>query len=146
MAQPSKYTPKLFAEICERLGGGEPLAVICRDEHMPHDTNVRRWCDADEQLALAIADARARGFDALAHECLEIAEDGSRDYIERENADGSKQEVFNSEHVQRSKLRIETRLKLLAKWDPKRYGDRQQVEHTVGAMPEDVLEWLNKRP
>jgi len=28
------------------------------------------------------------------------------------------------------KLQIETRLKLLAKWDPKRYGDLQKVEHS----------------
>ncbi|MNT50547.1 hypothetical protein D3C72_1874720 [compost metagenome] len=30
------------------------------------------------------------------------------------------------------KLQIETRLKLLAKWNPKRYGDRMTQEH-VGA-------------
>jgi hypothetical protein len=29
--------------------------------------------------------------------------------------------------VQNRKLRIETRLKLLAKWDPKRYGERVAV-------------------
>jgi hypothetical protein len=34
---------------------------------------------------------------------------------------------LNSEHIQRSKLRIETRLKLLAKWNPKKYGERVQV-------------------
>jgi hypothetical protein len=34
---------------------------------------------------------------------------------------------LNAEHVQRSKLRIETRLKLLAKWSPKKYGERVQV-------------------
>jgi hypothetical protein len=34
---------------------------------------------------------------------------------------------LNAEHVQRSKLRIETRLKLLAKWNPKKYGERVAV-------------------
>ena len=38
---------------------------------------------------------------------------------------------LNGEHVQRSKLRIETRLKLLAKWDPRRYGDRLALDHGV---------------
>ena len=38
----------------------------------------------------------------------------------------------NTEWISRSKLRVETRLKLLAKWDPKRYGDKITQEH-VGA-------------
>lgn len=33
------------------------------------------------------------------------------------------------------KLRIDTRLKLLAKWDPKRYGDKQ----LVGSDPDNPL-------
>jgi hypothetical protein len=31
--------------------------------------------------------------------------------------------------VANRKLRIYTRLQLLAKWNPKRYGDRVEVEH-----------------
>jgi hypothetical protein len=74
------------------------------------------------------------GFDAIAEEALEIADDGSNDWMERRRKDGSTEEVVNSEHVQRSKLRIETRLKLLAKWSPKRYGDKQT--HSSGGDPD----------
>jgi hypothetical protein len=74
------------------------------------------------------------GFDAIAEEALEIADDGSNDWMERRRKDGSTEEVVNSEHVQRSKLRIETRLKLLAKWSPKRYGDKQT--HSIGGDPD----------
>ena len=38
---------------------------------------------------------------------------------------------MNSEWVQRSKLRFEARMRLLAKWNSGRYGDRQQVEHSA---------------
>jgi hypothetical protein len=31
--------------------------------------------------------------------------------------------------VARDKLRVETRLKLLAKWNPKKYGDNMQLRH-----------------
>jgi hypothetical protein len=27
------------------------------------------------------------------------------------------------------RLQVDTRLKLLAKWNPKKYGDRQQLDH-----------------
>ena len=103
--RPSDYTPELVSEICDRLSKGEPLAAICRDDHMPSDRTVRNWM-ADAEISSAIARAREVGFDAIAGECLEIAD------------------KTTVEDVQRDRLRVETRLKLLAKWDPKRYGDK----------------------
>ncbi|APW37150.1 hypothetical protein RD110_08020 [Rhodoferax koreense] len=129
--RPSKYTPELVAEICTRLSTGEPLAQICRDAHMPSDHTVRIWADGDEAISSAIARAREAGFDAIANACLEIADDARNDFIEKLAGEGDEGAVkamaFNAEHVQRSKLRVETRLKLLAKWDPKRYGDKMAV-------------------
>jgi len=63
----SLRTPELEAEIVARLSKGEPLAVICRDEHMPCDDTVRNWQDADPAFARAIARAREAGFDAIAN-------------------------------------------------------------------------------
>lgn len=133
--RPSKFTQAIADEICARLTQGEPLAVICRDAHMPDPATVWRWQQGNAALTQAIAHARDLGFDALAAECLEIAEDGSQDYAEKKRPDGSTYEAFDSEHVQRSKLRIDTRLKLLSKWDPKRYGDK--VAH-VGGTADDA--------
>jgi hypothetical protein len=73
-------------------------------------------------LSVAIARAREIGYDAIAEDCLRIADDASNDWMETEHGPR-----LNAEHVQRSKLRIETRLKLLAKWNPKKYGERVQV-------------------
>lgn len=124
--RPRKYDRALAAEICERLSNGETLSAICRDEHMPARSTVYLWEEEDKELAGQVARARARGFEALAEEALAIAEDGRNDWMER-NGRESVGWQLNGEHVQRSKLRIETRLKLLACWDPKRYG--QKVEH-----------------
>lgn len=119
--RPSKYSAGLVESICSRLAKGEPLAVICRDEGMPADRTVYDWMEARPDVSAAIARAREVGFDALAAGCLEIAEDGSRDFVLAKTGP-----ILDTEHVQRSKLRIDTRLKLLAKWDPKRYGERLQ--------------------
>jgi hypothetical protein len=116
-------TPEVCALICERLSKGEPLAQICRDAGMPAARTVREWQEKDDEFSAAIARAREDGFDAIAIEALEIADDGSRDY-----KTGPRGIVVDQDHVQRSKLRVETRLKLLAKWDPKRYGERLQTE------------------
>ena len=124
------YSPKakdaIIKEVLERLSKGEPLAQICRDDFMCEQSTWRKWCDADENLAIAYARAREDGFDQIALECLDIADETSRDT--KKTADGV--DVCNSEWISRSKLRVETRLKLLAKWDPKRYGDKLQNEHT----------------
>ena len=47
--RPSKYTPELAAEIARRLSDGEPLRQICRDEHMPHWTNIYEWMARDQE-------------------------------------------------------------------------------------------------
>lgn len=128
--RPSSFTQEIADEICERLSNGEPLAAICRDDHMPGVRTVYDWSEAHEKLSADIAGARARGFDKIAADCLDIADDGSNDYVVKKRPDGEEYDAFDAEHVQRSKLRIETRLKLLAKWDPKRYGEKAEVKHS----------------
>lgn len=124
IGRPTLWTPEIETEICERLSAGTPLAVICRDEHMPSRSTVYEWLEKDTTLSGRFAGARARGFDAIAEDCLAIADDGSNDYVTKTGADGKEYEAVDAEHIQRSKLRVDTRLKLLAKWDPKRYGER----------------------
>lgn len=130
--RPSLCTPKVVERICERLETGEPMAQICRDAGMPAARTVRDWIEQKPEVSAAIARAREIGFDAIAQDTLAIADDGRNDFMERLAADGDEkaQLAFNAEHVQRSRLRVDTRLKLLAKWDPKRYGDKAAIDHT----------------
>lgn len=118
----SGQTPELVEAILAGISDGVPLRQLCRI-HGIGKSSWYRWMEADADLAGRFARARLEGFDAIAEETLEIADDGTNDWIKRERDDGSFDEVLNGEHVQRSKLRVDTRLKLLAKWDPKRYGD-----------------------
>lgn len=134
MGRPSDYTPELGREICDRLGKGETLTSICADDHMPAVRTVSDWKKAHAGFSADFARARDEGFDALAEECLTIADDASGD-TRRVGREGEEREVCDTEFVQRAKLRIETRLKLLAKWDPKRYGEKVQQEHTAPNGP-----------
>lgn len=121
----SSYNPEIAQIICEQLSEGIPLREICRQEGMPAWRTVYDWMYQDQELSAAIAHARDMGYDQLAEECLAIADDASNDWMERIGEDG--QTIgwqLNKEHVNRSRLRVETRLKLLAKFNPKRYGDR----------------------
>ena len=115
-------------QICNRIAEGEPLRQICRDEAMPAWRTVYLWMETQPEFAARIACARKIGFDAIAEECLEIADDRRFDTtMARTLGKNSEYEIAHTEWISRSRVRIETRLKLLAKWDPKRYGEKLEL-------------------
>ena len=56
----------------------------------------------------------------------------SVDYVEKVLASGEAVQVVNSEHIQRSRLRVDTRKWVASKLLPKRYGDKQEVDVKFG--------------
>ena len=120
--RPSKYTPELAAEICERLSNREPLRQICRSDNMPAWQKIYEWMAKDPDLSGAIARARVMGYDAIAEETLLIADTPEWGLTETVSPNGAS--VTKADMLGHRKLRIETRLKLLSKWDPKRYGEK----------------------
>jgi hypothetical protein len=124
----TKRTPAVEKRIIDGLCDGVPLRELCRQNGMPNWRTVYDWISGDAVFAAQVARARELGFDAIAEDILDIADDGTNDWVERKRQNGTVMTVVDSEHVQRSKLRIETRLKLLACWDPKKYGDKKTVD------------------
>jgi hypothetical protein len=129
--RPSVKTPEIVEEICTRLMNGETLREICRDPHLPHRATVFRWLHADKEFCDQYTIAREIQLDDLADEMLEIADDSTNDWIER-HREGAEEAGWrvHSEHIQRSRLRIETRKWLLGKLAPKKYGDRVEIDST----------------
>ncbi|MDO8377424.1 hypothetical protein [Phenylobacterium sp.] len=48
-------------EVCLRLEAGDPLAVVCRDEEMPHESTLRAWLRRFPDLKAKVDAARATG-------------------------------------------------------------------------------------
>lgn len=119
----TNYQAEVMEKILERLGSGEPMAVILRTPNYPKYGTVYEWAKKSPNLASAIARARDCGFDAIAENLREVAREGN----------GS------TGDVQRDKLIIETDLKLLSKWNPKKYGDRQIVDQNVTVTLADLV-------
>lgn len=122
--RPSTYTPAVAVKICDRIANGETLRAICRDEEMPPWQTVYGWISIYPDFSERIARAREAGFDAIAEQCLDIADEGAFDITEADDG----RLIVDHEAIQRSKLRVETRLKLLSKWSPKKYGERIQQD------------------
>lgn len=113
-------------QIVDWISEGMTLREFCRQDGMPSWKTVYQWQNEDEDFKSRFARARIIGFDVIAEEALHIADTPQEGVKYESSALGSKE--IREDMLGHRKLQIETRLKLLAKWDPKRYGDR--VDHT----------------
>jgi hypothetical protein len=96
---------------------------------MPAWRTVYDWIYRDDALGVegaglsaAIAHARDIGYDAIAEDLLNIADTPLMGEEETSSANGLT--ITRKDMLGHRKLQIETRLKLLAKWNPKKYGER----------------------
>lgn len=125
---PRKYDPEaIFPGILERLSRGESLLQIERDEGMPSIQRMIEWARSD-RWAEAYARARELGYTVEGERLLDIADNSQNDWVDREVASGRVERVLDREHMERTKLRIDTRKWILAKMLPRVYGDRVQLE------------------
>jgi hypothetical protein len=131
--RPTDYTKELGLKICERMCEGESLKAICRDDSMPARGTIHRWLlegkypEFNDSYAKAYSIRTENMFDEL----IEIADDGTNDYMERQNKDGTTYEAVNSEHINRSRLRVDTRKWKLAKMHPEKYAERSKIETEI---------------
>lgn len=124
--RPTKFNQEIADQICERLANGESLARICKDENMPGYSTVRRWEDENEKFRAISMRGRRDGTHFMADECLEIADNPTLD-------------------PQDKRVRIDTRLRLIGKWNAKEYGDKLDLNHGVTEEMAEVMKRLRSR-
>ena len=141
----------VMEEICARLSEtAYGLAYICRnDDTLPTAKTIFHWMNAEDQaggdkpLCDMYARAKESQADFMAEQILEIADDGTNDYVIRENKAGEKVEAIDHEHVQRSKLRVDARKWVAAKLKPRKYGDKLELsgdpERPLASMTDDEI-------
>lgn len=125
--------------ILEMLYQGMTLTSACRSaDDLPAPSTVCMWARKDEEFAKQYARAREVGYALMADQLADIADDGTNDYM-TVVVSGHEIEKLDSEHIQRSKLRVDTRKWLLSKALPKIYGDKHQMEVSApGGGPVEI--------
>jgi len=112
---------------------------VCRMEGMPAWRTVYDWVVDRPDFAARLARARDLGYDALAEEALEIANTPhlgqKKVFSSGVGEDEDSVTVTEDDMLGHRKLQIETRLKLLACWNPKKYGTKVQM----GGDPENPI-------
>jgi hypothetical protein len=141
--RPSRFSKTVADHICAKLAEGLTLREVCREDGTPSESTVRTWVLEDRDGFYAqYARAREIGYHTMADELIEISDNGKNDWMLRNGKDEPGYEA-NGEHLQRSRLRVDTRKWMLSKALPKIYGDKTQVEANVTVRHEDALDSLD---
>jgi len=111
------------------FGLGTILRNGCDGNTLPGYSAIMEWLDESDHLAERYARAKAEQAEFLADEMLDIVDDCRNDFMEKVGANGETYEAVDKEHIQRSRLRVETRKWLMGKLKPKKYGDKLDVNH-----------------
>jgi hypothetical protein len=122
---------EIAAHVIVQVSCGRFVSRIFREDEttengikLPAAWTFWRWVLEDEtgELDAKITAARARGIEALLDETIDIADETAFDTIKDENS-----ERPNNEWISRSRLRIDTRVKLAQMLKPKKYGQKLDV-------------------
>lgn len=143
LGRPTDYSLETANAIIEWIAEGRPLREFCRQEGAPAWRTVYDWLGRDTDFSARFARARDMGADAIAEEALEIADTPVEGVRTETDEDGIKE--VREDMLGHRRLQVDTRLKLLAKWHPKKYGEKLSTELTgadggpviVRAMPLD---------
>jgi hypothetical protein len=128
MSRQTTFTQEVADRICADLADAKSLRSICLADDMPSQVTVFKWLSQNEEFAKQYVRAREAQADAIFDECLDIADDGSNDFM-------GEDEKYNGDAVARSKLRVDTRKWMAGKLAPKKYGDKT----LIGSDPDNPL-------
>lgn len=134
--RPSIYSAELAEEVSFRLMEGRSLRSISQDDDMPSLRTLVRWIATEgHEFQKVHAHAREVQAEMLADEMMDVANDGTNDWMEIKNRDG---ECIgwkvNGEAVQRSKLRLEQMRWNAERLKPRKYGARVDLTSSDGSM------------
>lgn len=119
------YNQETADKVLQGLSEGKSLRKACAGLVDP--SYLLRWTEENPEFGQQYTRVRARAYEMLADELVEISDDSTNDTIVTEDG----KVVTNQEVVARSRLRVDTRKWMLAKMLPKVYGEKLELAGVV---------------
>ena len=120
---------QIFDDICELIISGKSLRFALNEVSLPAKTFFV-WLRDNEVLSKQYARATTERAELMFEDMFDIADDGSNDWMEKKNENGDIVGwSINGEHIQWSRVRIDTRKWALSKMMPKKYGDMIKIDY-----------------
>lgn len=113
VGRPHGYTEEKALEICELVADGQSINKISKMPGMPNRSTILKWFRDVPEFSTMYARAKEIGFEVLADEIIDLAD---------------AEENMNKDQLRRHQLMIDTRKWLLAKLQPRKYGERVTQE------------------
>lgn len=126
--QPTKYTEELADKICELIASSNNGVHVISQELKIAPSSVFLWLSTHKYFSDKYTRAREVQAELLADEIIQIADDGTNDYMTITKGD-HEYNVEDKEVTNRSKLRVDARKWKASKLAPKKYGDKLELEH-----------------
>ena len=128
---------QIFDDICELIISGKSLRFALNKVSIPAKTFFV-WLRDNEVFSKQYARATTERAELMFEDMFDIADDGTNDWMEKKNDKGDVVGwSINGEHIQRSRVRIDTRKWALSKMMPKKYGDRIKIDYNQ--IDDDVV-------
>jgi len=128
--RPPEGVPKERAEsLLQWITEGKSLLSWSRELGNNSPGTVYLWIDKDPVFAERYARAREIGYQVIEQQIHDIADSPLMGEEIETAADGGVK-IKRGDMLGHRKLQIETRLKLLAIWNPAKYSERKQIEHS----------------
>jgi hypothetical protein len=139
MTYDNETIEKVFDVIVKRIEQGESLRSVLRDDNMPSSRTFYEWSDDNEKMQKRYARATELRAETIFDEIFEISDESENDIIITDDG----RELTNHEVISRSRLRVDTRKWALAKMNPKKYGDKTDLNlNHSGEIDITPKEWV----
>lgn len=127
--KPIDYTPELGARICELISNSQVglRVILAQNTDLPAQSTIYKWRLDFPEFAKMYETARECQAELWLEDCLDIADDTAHDTIETEAG-----ERANTEWINRSRLRVDTRLKIIEKMAPRKFGPKADLNLSGG--------------
>lgn len=121
MAYSAEEIELMFGRLISGIREGRSVRSILRDEGMPSRDTLDKWLESDsikvDQYARALEDRAELKFESI-----------EADYMEEPQRDPESGRI-DSAWVALQRLKIDAKKWELAKMMPKKYGDKQEIDH-----------------
>ena len=124
MAYSEEEKENIIERIFTSIEDGNSLRIACQINKLPPKT-FYEWIDGDEEKSKQYARACELRAEALLDELIDIVDEKNADAYIDDN--GNLQIDGNA--IQRSRLRYDARKWLISKLNPKKYGDKLDIDH-----------------
>ena len=124
-----RYDDTTRRHIIECISAGEELALICRRDKIRR-RSVYDWLAEIPEFQRQYREAVLLRAEVFFEKIQEIADDGRNDWMQANDPDNGGYAI-NGEHVQRSRLRVDTLKWRLARMNGA-YADKVAVDHSGG--------------